>query len=70
MSKLKLFLFADIIKNELTKQEVDKKQTTREQLCDGDSWNLWFQQKKSTEAERKDKNLPPKFANQLLEMLT
>lgn len=37
MSKLKLFLFADIIKNELTKQEVDKKQTTREQLCDGDS---------------------------------
>lgn len=31
MSKPKLSLFADIIKNELSRQVFDKKQTTREQ---------------------------------------
>lgn len=67
ISKPKLLLFADIIKNELSIQVFEKKQTPKEKLCDGDSWNLWFKQGKNIEAKKKDKNLPAKLANQLIE---
>lgn len=59
ISKPKLLLFADIIKNELSIQVFEKKQTPKEKLCDGDSWNLWFKQGKNIEAKKKTKTSQP-----------